>query len=336
MRKSILFTLLALFTSHVYGFNKTGTSAAQFLKIPVGARASALGESFIAIADDPSSLFWNPAGLVRIRRPEVSGTHTELFAGLSHEFVGLVLPLGEFNAMGLSVITLNSGEMEVTTIAEPEGTGIMFSYGATAVGITYSQFLTQRFSTGMTVKYVQERAYNENAGTVAFDVGTLLETEFLGIRIGMCMSNFGGRMKLSGRDLISSSDVDLQLGGNPETDARLETGSWPLPLSFRVGLATQLIGEKGIYSSQNNQVVIALDGVHTNDNIERGSIGIEYEFAKALAFRLGYKLNYDEQTLSYGSGFRREVGRIELKIDYALARFGRLGDVHRLSLGVRF
>ncbi len=336
MRKSIFFILLALLTTSGYGFNKTGSSAAQFLKIGVGARASALGESFVAMADDPTCLFWNPAGLVLTGRPEILGTHTEFFADLSHEFVGIVLPLGEFSAMGLSVIALNSGEMEVTTIAEPEGTGAYFSYGGIAVGITYAQFLTERFSTGVTVKYVQERAHNENAGAVAFDVGTLLDTEFLGVRIGMCMSNFGGGMKLAGADLITSSDVDPQLGGNPETDARLETGSWPLPLNFRVGIATELMGEDGICSSEAHRVVIALDGVYTSDNVEKGSMGMEYEFARTLALRVGYKLNYDEQTLSYGGGLRKEVGGIELKIDYALAKHGRLGDVHRLGLGLRF
>ncbi len=336
MRKSVFLILSVLLATSGYGFNKTGSSAAQFLKIGVGARASALGESFVAIADDPTCLFWNPAGLVVVETPGLSGTHTELFADLSHEFVGVVLSLGEFSAVGLSVIALNSEEMEVTTIEEPEGTGATFSYGATAVGATYARFLTKRFSTGVTVKYVQERAHNENAGTVAFDIGTLLETEFLGIRIGMCMSNFGGGMKLEGRDLITSSDVDPQLGGNPDSDARLETGAWPLPLSFRVGIATELIGKKGVCPSQVHRVLIALDGVHTNDNVEKGSVGIEYEFARTLALRMGYKLNYDEQTLSYGGGFRREVGGIELRMDYALAQYGRLGDVHRFSLGVQF
>lgn len=336
MRKSLFLTLFALCSTTGYGFHKTGTSAAQFLKIGVGARASALGESFVAVADDPTGLFWNPAGLMLIESPEVSGTHTELFADVSHEFVGVVLPMGDYHAVGLSVIALNSGEMEVTTIEEPEGTGLTCSYGATAIGATYSRFLTDRFSTGVTVKYVQERAYNENSGAAAFDVGTLLETEFLGLRIGMCMSNFAGRIKLEGRDLITSSRVDPHLGGHAEADARLETSTWQLPLSFRVGIATDLIGEEGIHSSHVHRVMIAFDGVHTNDNIEKASIGLEYEFVKTFALRTGYKLNSDEGMASYGGGLRKEVGGVELKMDFAVARFGRLGDVHRFSLGVRF
>ena len=319
--------LIIVFFHPAYGFNKTGSSAAQFLKIGVGARAPAMGGNFVALADDPTALYWNPAGIAKIKKPTVTGVHTMLFADISHEFIGFVLPFN-YGALGLSATSLGSGEMEITTIEEPDGTGASFRYGCLSFGVSYATYLTDRFITGMTVKYIQESIYNEKASTFAMDIGTQLQTDFWGIRIGMCMSNFGGNMKLEGRDLITTS-VD-------EQTAHLETSSWPLPLNFRVGIATDIIGIGSNFIESNiSQLTVAIDANHSNDNVERVGLGLEYQVA-GVSIRTGYSFPDETKKLSFGVGISTNIGSRAFKLNYAFTDFGCLGGVHIFSIEIRW
>src|SRR3990172_5369825 len=128
MKKIITFILVITFqaVSFAGGFSKVGTAAAQFLKIGVGARAMGLGGSFTAIANDVSSLYWNPAGITNIPEFSLSVSHTEWFADISHDFAGIVYPLSSSDIIALNVIALNTGEQEVTTVTQPEGTGVFY------------------------------------------------------------------------------------------------------------------------------------------------------------------------------------------------------------------
>ena len=182
-------------------FNRVATSAAQFLKFGVGARAEALGGTQAALLGDVSALYWNPAGIASIRRSSLYTSYLDYFVGISHNFVGFVQPIDMESAFGVSVIYLDSGDIEVTTIDQPEGTGTFYDVNDLAIGITYAKYITDRFTGGVTVKYIQEGIWREKAQTVAFDIGSVLDTGLLGIRLGMSLSNFGGNMKLTGPDL---------------------------------------------------------------------------------------------------------------------------------------
>ncbi len=127
-----------------------------------------MGGNFVARADDASALFWNPAGAAIITDYKMTFGHTLWFADLTHDYFGMVVPWSE-GAIGLSVVALNTGEGEVTTIAEPEGTGLTWDVSDLAVGLTYARPLTDRFSVGITGKYINESLYNESASTFAVD-----------------------------------------------------------------------------------------------------------------------------------------------------------------------
>jgi hypothetical protein len=329
--------LFALQSAQGEGFSKVGTTAAQFLKIEVGARAVGMGGAFVAQADDGTALYWNPAGLTRIDGIALSATHVRWLADLTHSFVGLGIPLRGQGALGLSATFLGSPETEITTVEEPDGIGEYFGYSSLAVGLSYARALTDRFSVGLTGKYIQENAFNESASTVALDVGTLLRTNFFGTRIGMCLSNFGGGMKLEGRDLIAKGDVDPNIPGNPDSEARLQTETWPLPMSFRVGAASDLVGtEDSPWFSRSHRATIAADATHPNDGPERINAGIEYSWRGLLALRTGYKFGYDEQSWTAGGGLSLGSPSRRIRFDYALGDFGVLQKVHRFSLGMAF
>src|SRR5712692_7399865 len=138
------------------GGQRVGISAFQFLKIGVGARGVALGETFVAIANDASALYWNPAGLAQFPENEMIVAHTEYVVDIKHEFLGAVYHLGPGDALGFSVTSLHTADMEITTETQPFGTGRFFSFGDLALGLSYARKMTDQFSFGITLRYVEE------------------------------------------------------------------------------------------------------------------------------------------------------------------------------------
>ena len=88
-------------------------------------------------------------------------SHTEWFADISHDFAGIIYPLSSSDIIALNVIALNTAEQEVTTVSQPDGTGIYYDVSDLAIGLSYARELTDRFSVGLTIKYIQQNLYNE-------------------------------------------------------------------------------------------------------------------------------------------------------------------------------
>lgn len=315
--------------------SKVGMTAAPFLEIGVGARAIAMGGAFSGTANDASALYWNPGGLANLHRPEIILVHTEWIADIQYEFAGVVLPLGRIGCLGMSVTSLHMDDMKITTIEYPQGTGELFSANDLALGFSYSVALTDRFSIGLTGKYIYQQIWKERANGFALDLGTLFVTGFHGMRIGAVLTNFGTDMRMAGDDLLIYYDLDpTKLGNNERTFAELKTDSWPLPLTFQVGLALDLL------NSKRNRLTLAVDAVHPSDNAESLHIGTEYGFQNWMFIRGGYRdlfLRDGEGGLSLGGGvFARFLGNFQVKMDYAYSDLGRLENVHRFTVGIIF
>lgn len=330
---SILFLSNAAFAG---GFSKVGTAAAQFLKIGVGARAMGMGGSFTAIANDVSTIYWNPAGIANLNRTSISFTHTEWFADISHDFAGVVVPISSSDFIAVQATMLNMGEQEVTTVTNPDGTGIYYDVRDLALGLSYSRQLTDRFSVGLSAKYVLQTLYNVQASSLTLDIGSYLRTGFHNLIIGMAISNFGGTMQLDGRDLITIADVNQSVSGNYNPDARLTTQEYPLPLIFRVGLAMDFVGGKDpVIESDDYRLTLATEGTHLNDNNERFNIGTEISWTETVFLRGGYKINYDTEKWALGLGINIPIGNQNVVFDYAFIEFDKLGNVSQFSLELR-
>jgi hypothetical protein len=310
---------------------KVGTTAANILQVGAGARAVSMGSAFVAVADDITAMYWNPAGTARLPRSEAVFCHTAWIADISYNYAGIAVPVASVGTIGVQAAFMNAGEMERTTIAQPEGTGETFSAGSFAVGLTYARALTDRFSIGLGAKIVNERIYHSSAQGVAFDVGTLFRTQLNGMVLGMSISNYGTKMSLGGRDMLVQSDVDPTVkGNNANLNAYLETGAYDMPLLFRVGLAMNLLN-----GLEAQRLVIALDAVHPNNDTEYLNAGAEYGFMNAVFLRAGYKSLMNARSMegwSLGGGLR--IGRSgtgRLRLDYSYQDFGFLKDVQMFS-----
>ncbi len=314
---------------------KVGTTAGQFLKIGVGARAIAMGGSFVAEANDLSALYWNPGGLARMPGSQVQLAFTDYIADVSYNYAALGLNLGNVGTIAVSLISLNSGDMMVRTVEQPDGTGEEFQVQNLALQLSYARALTDRFAIGATTKYVREQVWHSTANAFAFDVGLLYTTPFTPLRLGASISNFGPKMKMNGRDIIFSTDPDLEGSGNVEiVNAEYRMDAHPLPLLFRLGVALDAV------NTNDHRIVLLTDASHPYDNHEYVNLGTEYRFRDLISLRAGYRNLFDEESeqhLTLGGGLNVRLSRgMRTQFDYAYAAFGRLGETHWYTLNLLF
>jgi len=328
--------------------SKAGTSAAIFLEIPVGARGVGMGNAFVSLANDVSALYWNAAGTARLDMNEAAGSHTTWIAGTTFRFAGLVLPIETFGTLGVSFTQLSMDDMKVRTVDQPEGTGEFFSAGDMAIGLSYSRQLSDRFSIGITAKYIQQTIWHESASAMAVDVGTLFRTDlFGGMTIGATLSNFGTSMKMAGRDARQFISVDpTQMGTNSQIPAAIEFDSWGLPLVFQFGISTTALKTEDI------TWIVAVDALHPSNDFESVNVGTELAYRNFLFLRGGYSTIYLEHG-DYASDLQENDGgglclgigltsdmlsteSIRVRFDYAYRNMGLLENIQVITVGVQF
>jgi hypothetical protein len=143
-------------------------------------------------------------------------------------------------------------------------------------------------------------------------------------------------MQLEGRDLEFSTDVNTitDNGTVNQISSEYKVDSYEIPLSFRVGLSMD------VYKSDILRATASLDAVHPNDNAEYINGGIEVGYDEMIFARAGYKslfLPDSEQGLCLGAGLNYNVvGKTYIRFDYAYADYGRLLDIHFISVSLKF
>ena len=369
--KKYLAIILILTIPVFADFAKLGTSGAQFLKIGVG-RGSAMGEAFVAISDDASATYWNPAGLGTLNNRQFALQHNEWIADIKHDYLAVALPLTNMGTLGFSLTALTMGEMEITSVDDPNtktvredtGTGRYFNASDFAFGISFGRMFTDRLAAGFTIKAVQEIIWNMTATGIATDFGIHYNTGFRGLKIAASMANFGADMNFGGRDLDRSVDPFPEAPlPYQEIPVTLKTTPFPLPLMFRFGLAMSPV------ETETQRFTVALDLNHPNDNYETINLGLEYGYLNTIFLRTGYKMYlnldymkamtgaepvYDSITqkttypdwgentewllnnLTAGVGFNLKMGEREMRIDYAYMNKGILSHTHRIGLILGF
>ena len=333
----ILFSILLIVSNGTGQTNsdvsKVGITAAPFLEIGVGAKATAMGGAYVGIANDVSALFWNPAGVARINGAAGIFSHINWIGDINFDYVGFIYSTGSVGTFGASITSLSMDDMLVRTEERPQGTGEYFNSGDICMALTYAMNLTDRFSLGITGKYIRQQIWKETAQGMAIDIGTLFTTGFHGMRIGATLSNFGTDMKMTGEDLIEYHDIDKQqMGNNDQIFAELKTDSWPLPLNFQVGVAMEIV------QNEYHRVTVAVDALQPTGNTECINFGMEYGMKEWVFLRAGYRSLFQrdaEEGLTFGAGANMKfIYNLPVRIDYSFADFGRLQDIHCFSLAI--
>ncbi|HDP99200.1 MAG TPA: PorV/PorQ family protein [bacterium] len=306
-------------------FAPVGTAVAQFLEIGIGARATALGEAYTSLANDAGSAFWNPAGLAAVQQRSFYTAFTSWPAEISIGGFAFAMNFGNIGTFAISSTYLMTGDMEITTIANPEGTGEMFGISNFAVGLSYARYMTDHLAIGITTKLVREKYFDSGYYSWALDLGTIYHTHFHGLTLGMSILHFAPEVRFSG-DYIDYSDkrsLDVNKPKNFET--------YSLPINFRFGVSFDLL------NTEKNKITTSVDMIHPNNNLEQYNFGIEYCFNKMFFFRSGYRFNTDEGGFALGTGLKFNLFGSELAaLDYSFTDLGVLKYIHRVSLGFSF
>lgn len=308
MKKIIFIVIFSVIALHPQEFKKTGTSGFTFLEIPVSARTAALGESSIGLTDmNSDGIFVNPALLGFSKREHsLSLSYAPWIADIKHYAASYSINTA-FGVFGIGAVQLDYGTFTHTEVPTNTSLGFYNILGtykadALAIGIAYSKMLTDKFSFGVSFKYVRETIYDYTASNLLFDGGIVYYTGLGSLRVAAVIQNFG-------------------------VEAKFINDPFKMPSVLKLGVASEVFGGYG----EEYRVTVSAEALHPNDNDERVNLGVEAAWNEMIVLRGGYKFFYDEETYSFGLGLNPNFA-VPFNVDFAYADYGRLGDVLRFTV----
>lgn len=274
-----------------------GSNGLAFLKIGVGARASGMSGAYVAVADEATATYWNPAGLAFMQNTQVTFTHAEWVQDISNEFLAVAFPVFR-GVLGLSLYSNNVGGIEYRVKPSEEPLGVVEAHDL-AVGLSYGRTFGDRLTAGVTVKYLYEKIFVASASGFAADLGITVRPLNARLRLAAVLQNVG------------SMDEFLE-------------ESIELPTTTRVGAAYAV-------NFENMGLILAADAVHVRGGDLQGHFGVELILKEYLHVRTGYDTGTSSRGI--GGGFGVQVSRYQLH--YGFTPFdNNLGDTHRFSVAV--
>lgn len=307
------------------GNSDIGTTAAPLLKLPPDPRAAAMGEAFVAAADEASAVHCNPAGLAALDHMSLQLTQAFYLDSVSYQFAGYAQPLSalfhqfsagpaglpaagrppDWGVLGVGLFFLQAGSVEKT-----DNTGARvgsFRPADLAASLSYGRALG-RVDLGLTGKFVESKI-DRVATTLAADLGLRYRTAFneRPAALAAAVRNAGGSLKF-----------------NRESD--------PLPLTVVLGAMLRPTRDSLVaadMSAPSDQKPCFALGGELTQPLRRDLRG---------ALRAGWRSAYADSGLGGLSGLSAGAGLALplLRVDYAWVPFGILGDTHRLGLTFRF
>ncbi|MCI0698437.1 PorV/PorQ family protein [candidate division KSB1 bacterium] len=317
--------LLAVSPADAGTGKRRGTASGVELLIPVGSRGTGLGGNVSSTISGIEAIYWNPAGLaVSSTSAEVMFSHLRYIADINVNYAAASFRFG-IGSIGLSVKSLDFGEILETTELQTEGTGATLNPSFVTLGLTYSRQMTDRIAFGVTGKVLSEKVLSTSASTFAFDFGLQYATSVKGLKLGVTLKNLGPNLQFSGSD----AETRVTPGGSePSTrnrNFRVPLGSFELPTTLELGVSYDVaFGEKSLLTFSGNFL-------NHNFGLDQYGLAAEYNLNKTIFLRGGYTISYDPDTdkfksqddeylfgPSFGGGVNFKVSeKMHLNLDYA-------------------
>jgi len=279
----------------------TGISSANFLKLDVGARQSAMAGAFAGLGDDVNTINYNPAGLLQVGTISMTAMHNQWLQSIKYEYLGYAQKVWWGGVIGGSLAYFHLDDIEGSKFSQTGAYEKASNYTAwdSCLTLSYAHPWSDRFSIGANFKVIYEKIEQEDASTIAFDLGTFYNTPIDNLSFGLCLQNLGSGLKF----IQDKSD---------------------LPMNLKGGIAVRLL---------DDHLLIALDMNKPIDNDLNLRLGFEYWLIDAFALRAGYRTDMD-----IGSGFSGGLGLklMNYQLDYGFAPYSELGDTHRISISMKF
>ena len=322
LKPVILFLIIMSLNTQGYtqggGIKKVGTTAFQFLKVIPDARSTAMGETGVTFSNSSDAVFSNPAGISEIPDFDVSVSYIDWLLDMSHSAVSVAKAFSNVGTFAFHAVLTDVGEIEetrvdylfrdeATGVYNPGLTGNTFTPGSQVFGLSFSRYITNNFTFGLTAKWAREDLGVESASSLMFDGGVIYNTRFRSLKLATSLINFG-----------------------PEVTFIDE--SYPLPQILTIGTSFYVFAPNDamFFQARQCKMLFAFNMVEARDYGQQYQVGLEYGFKDMLFLRGGYKINYDIEGLTLGFGLRIASTRV----DYSYNDFGEYFDsVHRFTIG---
>lgn len=319
--------------------NKVGATAANFLKLEVGARAIGLGGAITSVVEDGTAMLFNPAGIATIGKPTLTYHNVDLYVDIRQHFTGLIVPIGLDMSIGFYINYVNLGHIYRTDInmQRRERGQYVFSSNS-SYGMSFARRLTDRVLFGVSFKYILEKYWNSSASNFAADFGVIYEPGVGGLKLGLAVKHLGPEMKIDkGPDFTFFKIQEENFPGNRQLPSRLILDKYPLPTTFSGGVAFDFVGPTSMIMPHDvHKLTVMSEVSDAYDAPLRTIVGVEYVWNDVLSFRGGSKQNYDTFKYSFGGGLKFQIMNSDLIFDYAYADYGDLEGVYVTSIELRF
>lgn len=287
---SFAFAALAINTASAGNPDRQGEAGAPELLMNPWARSSGLHTMTTSMIGGVEAMRLNVAGLVRGKKTEVVLAHTQYLkgSGISLNALGFAQKVGKNSAFGLTLMTVDFGEIIRTTTDQPEGTGGTFEPRYFNLGLGYAHMFENKVSVGVTMRAVSEGIEDATASAFALDAGVQYVTgEQENLKFGISLRNVGSRMKFKGEGLSETLFIEDDDGAHQITvDQR--ASSLELQSVLNIGLSYD------VHFPGNNRLTFV--GNYTSNAFSEDNIGggIEFSFRDLVMLRGGYKLDFGQ------------------------------------------
>jgi hypothetical protein len=314
---------------------RAGANGVAFLNVGVGARAVGLGSATAALSNDANQVFWNPAGVaLKSDMMQVSFDYNQWISDLNHNALALSYNMQDIGTLALGVMMFGASDIPAERDVYPDKpymgefviddkTSSTYGYSDMVLSLTYSKYLMDNLSIGITAKLISENIDDVSTSTVGFDFGSVYDIGVANWKIAARLSNLGGNMKFY-------------------------QYAFELPLAFSIGSSIV-----PFQLDEQASFMLSVDAIKYQDGPQYFFAGGEVTIMDILSIRGGYKFNYsgtDSEYLielttreranisstlegaSFGAGIKVPVKDYDIRIDYAFTSMDLYDGVHRISL----
>ena len=321
-----LVTTLAFSSLFAGAIKSQGSAGAAQLLIPVGAQNLALGGANVSLVQGVNGLYLNPAGTSGLDgNGQATVSDMTYLAGIGITYAGLVTNLNNLGSFGVSIKSLDFGDIPVTTATETEGTGAFYSPNFLTLTTNYSRRFSDNARFGVNLKFISEQIMSTKANGFALDLGVQYGFEALPLSVGVSLKNLGGRMTYDGSDLEQNQTPAGSESGTITERFRIHAQSFELPALFDLGLTYQPIAG------------LELMGAFTNNSASTNTLNFAGKYSlnsiwvgggMSTSSVIGDQGDYaDEQWsdmteslygASVGAGVSVPIGDLKLDISYSI------------------
>ncbi len=327
--------------------DRQGEAGATELLMNPWARSAGLHSMTASMVGGVEAMRINPAGIGRIPGSQAMFGHARYLdpADINMNALGLSLEMGDQGALGISIMSVDLGDIDVTTANQTEGTGATFSPTYFNIGVGYSHMFENNISVGFLVRGVNQSIADVSAFGIAFDAGIQYVTGPQdNFKFGIALRNVGSPMQFRGEGLSFRAPNP---GDDFSFDQRFEqrSATYELPSLLHIGVSYDLLLGFG---DRHRVTPLVNFTAHSFSRDDLGA-GVEYSFADMIMIRGGYKYEMGAGSaledkgvytgLAAGVSFILNWGEDEstgLVIDYAYRDSNPFNGTHNISVGFNF